>query len=92
MLSRITFLSLYLNLNNLERREEKNKRMWKGDLQPGKKNKRQEGDYQCSQAASPIRLGVESGWPGLFWGPVFRANLTGPGGTTDICRLSSDKI
>ena len=76
----------------LWKRKRKKYRMWKDDLQPGKKNKRQEGDYQCSQAASLIRLGVESGWPGLFLGPAFRAYLTGPGGTVDICRLSSDKM
>jgi len=57
--------------------------------------------YQRSQAASPVRLGFRAAGLGFFCGrpgrtvgysPAFRAYLTGPGRTADICRLSSDKM
>ena len=56
---------------------------------------------QRSQAASPARLGVWAGRPGLFCArpgrtvgdsPALGAYLTGPGRTADICRLSTDKM
>jgi len=57
--------------------------------------------YQRSQAASPVRLGFRAAGLGLFccrpgrivgYSSAFRAYLTGPGRTADICRLSSDKM
>jgi len=59
------------------------------------------GHDQRSQAASPVRLGFRAAGLGFFccrpgrtvgYSPAFRAYLTGPGRTADICRPSSDKM